>query len=109
MKYKFEPFKDRKELFLWASKGEPISHMGMLFEADADLIYRIGYDTLSLLAPIAMYQKAIPAKTKTVEFWVSFYRDEYEQIFMVLMGDAIGNKWEFIKSEKFSTEIEVSE
>jgi hypothetical protein len=110
MKYKFEPFKDYSELHQWAADRKPIKIAGSIFTANEDGQYFcLNKCSLHFSDPLGSYQKAIPVKTKKIEFNVSFYIDDYDQVFINSMGDVIGNKWKFIKTEKFSTEIEVSE
>jgi hypothetical protein len=110
MKYKFEPFKDRRELFLWAAEGKPLYYYGALFHADKACNYDISFK-----GSLSDYQKAIEVKTQTVEFWVNFYKGDsggavtysydYEQ---EAVNDAKAYRpKQFIKTEKFTTEIEV--
>ncbi len=77
MKYKFEPFKDRKELFLWASKGKPIWHDGLLYTQDIHGNYTTTtkMDYLSFCDYIKAYQKAIPVITKKIDTYINYYKE----------------------------------
>jgi hypothetical protein len=118
MSYRVKPFEDRKELYLWASEGKPIWCNGLVYTRNEELKYvdvqGIG---MSFNCIMSMYKKVIPVEKKVDEFWVNYYSSveskygyfkyyyESEKEANVFAGMYKG----YIKTEKFSTEIEVNQ
>lgn len=63
MKYKTENFKDRAELYLWASEKKDIEYEGEIFKYGESGYY------LSLSSFLSSYKKVIYTKTKQYWLW----------------------------------------
>ena len=98
MKYKYENFKDWKELYLWAGEGKPIKfrEWEASYPSD-DGSYDVCFDS-----DLSFYQKAIPIREEEYCFEVKFYKSINGVILPVMARGFIDNSWEFIKKERIS-------
>ena len=105
MKYKYEAFKDWKDLFTWCSESKPIKFN----DCDVSKPSEDGSYYFTFQADLSSYKKAIPIREEEYSFDISFYKDERGIIFPRPTGYPVYDFWKLIKTEKFTTMLEVEE
>jgi len=105
MKYKYEAFKDWKELFQWCADQKPIKY------GEREKFYPSGDGSyyFTFQGELPSYKKAIPIREEEYSFNVKFYKSVNRLTIPVIEGGFVDKTWKLIKTEKFSTILEVEE
>jgi hypothetical protein len=103
MKYRFEDFRDWRELLLWYADNKPIKcGSNEVLEP-----LRGNFPHLKLNSELVYYKKIIEIKEQECSFYVNFYRDENGTIHTKSSADSASPYWTKLKTEKFTTTLEV--